>query len=186
MNILSYLEQTLPQNSQAIEIGVFKGGFSRKFLRRCNPARLILIDPWVSVDDPAHRSAWYHSERGNDMEAIYNDIRTQLRPEIDAGRVEIYRSTSAEVLPNQPDGAFDFIFVDGDHLYEPALLDLKVSFQKLKRGGIMLIDDYKMDAKFWWGDGVVRAVHDFLAQHSSNILLEKVTDGQIVVKKIGS
>lgn len=184
MNILRYLERTLPQQSHAIEIGVFRGAFSRRFLRRCNPEKLILVDPWINVDDPAHQSAWYHSARGNDMESIYNNVRTQMSTEVDNGRVEIHRSKSSEILPNLPDCAFDFIFVDGDHLYEPVSFDLNVSFQKLKHGGIMLIDDYKIDPKFWWGDDVVRAVHDFLAKHSSNILLEQISAGQIIVKKV--
>jgi predicted O-methyltransferase YrrM len=185
MNVMRYLQETLPQHSHAIEIGVFKGRFSRKLLRRCNPAKLILIDPWVNVDDHAHRSAWYHSARGNDMDSIYNEVQAKMKQEIETGRVEIHRSTSAEILPMQPDGAFDFIFVDGDHLYDPVLFDLKMSFQKLKQGGMLLIDDYKVDAKFWWGDDVVRAVHDFLAEYSSKVLLEKIEDGQVIVKKIG-
>ena len=39
---------------------------------------------------------------------------------------------------------YDFVFVDGDHDYEPALFDLQCSAKLLEPGGFMLIDDVNL------------------------------------------
>jgi predicted O-methyltransferase YrrM len=186
MNVLKFLAENLPQNSKAIEIGVFKGNFSRRFIRRCSPEKFILIDPWAAVSDQAHKHAWYHIDRGNDMDVIYNDVITRMEKNIQSGVVDIHRATSSVILPTLATGTFDFIFIDGDHLYTPLTFDLNHSFKLMKVGGIMLIDDYVMSDKFWWGDDVIRATHDFLSNHSSQVRIEKIHENQILVRKTSS
>ena len=44
------------------------------------------------------------------------------------------------------DGTFDVIYVDGDHTEGGALFDLNLSWQLLKAGGVMIIDDYFDDS----------------------------------------
>tara|TARA_R110000868_G_scaffold155324_4_gene381735 strand:- start:189 stop:668 length:480 start_codon:yes stop_codon:yes gene_type:complete len=50
------------------------------------------------------------------------------------------------VLATQPDSEFDFIYVDGSHLAKDVLSDACLSWPMLKRGGVMVFDDYM------WGD----------------------------------
>jgi hypothetical protein len=45
---------------------------------------------------------------------------------------------------------FDFIYVDGDHNATGVIQDLVLSWELLKVGGIMLMDDYEMEAKDPW------------------------------------
>lgn len=45
---------------------------------------------------------------------------------------------------------FDFIYVDGDHHASSVLQDLVLSWSLLKKGGMLLIDDYEMEARDPW------------------------------------
>jgi hypothetical protein len=66
-----------------MEIGAWKGDFSRETLKYLNPVHLYLVDPWAaycpfSIDDKESYSArWYGgsiAKSQEDMEKIYTDI----------------------------------------------------------------------------------------------------------------
>jgi predicted O-methyltransferase YrrM len=56
-------------------------------------------------------------------------------------RVTIHRALSDAVLPTLG-GAFDFIYIDGDHRPFAVLSDAVHSWPRLKVGGILIFDDY--------------------------------------------
>jgi predicted O-methyltransferase YrrM len=62
---------------------------------------------------------------------------------------------SAKTADNYKDEEFDFIFVDGDHSYEQAKLDITAWYPKLKKGGIIAGDDYHPNHI-----GVIKAVDE--------------------------
>lgn len=49
---------------------------------------------------------------------------------------------SKEWLENNQDKEFDFIYIDGDHSAEAVKNDVKLSWNILKQGGILALDDY--------------------------------------------
>lgn len=63
-------------------------------------------------------------------------------------RVIMYDESSFEILTHLLclKKSFDFIYVDGDHNASNLLQDLVLSWKLLKVGGIILIDDYEMEA----------------------------------------
>jgi hypothetical protein len=184
MRLMRDLRDFVPQGGSAIEIGVFKAGFSQAFLQAFAPRLLVLIDPWESVLDDRHRHAWYHVASGQDMAAIHAQVLADLAAPIAEGRVQVHRSRSAVVLPGLPDGAFDLVYVDGDHLYEAVMHDLTLGFAKLRVGGLLLADDYGSNPKFWWGDDVVRAVGDFVATHPKRAVLRQTLRGRAYIQRL--
>ena len=69
------------------------------------------------------------------------------------GDVIVYQEPSFKILTsfNEQDlFTFDFIYVDGDHNATGVLKDLVLSWERLKVGGIMLMDDYEMEVKDPW------------------------------------
>lgn len=56
--------------------------------------------------------------------------------------------------------------------------DLDIYGRKVKKGGLLFLDDYVLGN--WWGDGVTRAVHEFLAAGGSTILFK--IGNQIAIK----
>ncbi|WP_374441017.1 class I SAM-dependent methyltransferase [Stella sp.] len=173
----------LPRGGVGAEIGVYKGGFSQQLLQVANPRRLHLIDPWKVFDDPRYRASWYGTAvaRGQaEMDAIHEGVRQQFARRIADGSVVIERSTSAEASGRFPNDYFDWVYIDGDHTYEAVRDDLRLYLPKVRPGGFIAGDDYALGN--WWGDGVVRAVHEFVA--ANPVVVRLVLGSQFVLRRL--
>ncbi len=56
-------------------------------------------------------------------------------------RVKIFQSTSKHFLKNSND-AFDFVYIDGSHIAKDVIADAVLSWDRLKRNGVLVFDDY--------------------------------------------
>jgi hypothetical protein len=174
----------LPRNSVGAEIGVFKGDFSAQIIRRVAPKRLYLIDPWRSVTTSSHRKALYGMDNRSqdDMDDLASQVAERFAAEIRSRRVKILRAPSSEALAAIPDESLDWIYIDGDHTFEGVLEDLRLSYQKVRKGGFICGDDYRLGN--WFADGVVRGLHTFLAELGSAVVLVFVIDGQFFMRRL--
>ena len=174
----------LPRNSVGAEVGVFKGDFSALILKQVSPKKLYLIDPWLSVDSGIYRVAMYGSQRRSqaDMDDIAAEVATRFSREVGGDQIAIVRQASATALSRMSDGALDWIYIDGDHTYQAVVQDLTLAFQKVKAGGLIAGDDYTLGN--WFTDGVVRGLHQFLAEQGSAVKIVFVIDGQFMLRKI--
>jgi hypothetical protein len=153
----------LPKRSVGVEIGVWAGDLSAAILRTVRPARLHLLDPWAFAPDQAYEKAWYGGTRAGsqaEMDEVYERVLQRFETEIADGVVVIHRSPSAEAAARFEDGSLDWVYVDGNHLYDYVRADLELFGPKLRPGGLLAGDDY--GAAGWWDDGVRRAVDRFL------------------------
>jgi hypothetical protein len=153
----------MPQRSVCAEIGVWQGEFSARILFSVRPVRLHLIDPWLYM--PAYPHALYggeHAKSQADMDAIHARVIRRFRND---SRVVIHRQRSADAAGCFSDGCFDWVYVDGDHIYPRVLSDLHAFWPKIKPGGFLTGDDYA--GAGWWENGVRRAVDDFVAETGS-------------------
>ena len=177
----SGLLDLLPKGSIGCEIGVWKGDFSLQILETVEPRELHLVDPWRFADEAGYDRAWYggaHAHSQDDMNQIYEGVKKRLRVPIEQGVVVIHRSESATAAPTFPDGYFDWIYIDGNHLYEYVIADLVGFTPKVKHGGLLTGDDYA--TRGWWDDGVRRAVDEFAAAGT----VEPVSlDDQFILKR---
>lgn len=154
----------LPNRSVGAEVGVWKGDFSARILEVVRPARLHLIDPWAFEADARYGEAWYGggiARSQAEMDAVYESVRRRFADEIAQGVVVVHRRPSADVGPEFEDESFDWVYIDGNHLYELVRRDLEIFGAKVRRGGLIAGDDY--DVPGWWGDGVTRAVDEVVA-----------------------
>jgi hypothetical protein len=154
----------LPRASVGAEIGVWQGDFSARILRTVRPAKLHLIDPWMFMGADEYRDAWYGGKLAADqaaMDDIHASVLRRFAREIAAGVVEVHRFTSVEAASRFPAAYFDWVYVDGNHLYEAVRADLELYGARLRAGGLLAGDDYGLPG--WWEDGVTRAVDDLLA-----------------------
>lgn len=169
-------------DGDGIEVGVWRGDFSARILQRCAPRRLTLIDPWRVNLKPEYSRAWY-GERTSQatMDGNHAFVLDRFQDEIARGAVRVDRRPSAEALADMPQESADFIYVDGDHTYDSVLSDLRLGYRVLKTGGLLCGDDYWLGG--WWGDGVVRALHQ--AASEMKVLIEMIQDAQYVLRKLG-
>ncbi len=59
-------------------------------------------------------------------------------------RVEIQKGFSRQILRKLPLNCFDIIYVDGGHSMSDVFMDLGLSWDLLKVGGIAILDDYRI------------------------------------------
>jgi hypothetical protein len=156
------LVKMLPQHAVGAEVGVWKGDFSASLLRFTQPNRLHLIDPWIfQADLPM---AWYGGLAAGsqvEMDAISESVRLRFATEIGQGTVEVHQATSTDALARIDDSSLDWIYIDGNHLYEGVRDDLVAALPKIRPGGLIACDDYGSPG--WWEDGVRKAVDEFVA-----------------------
>jgi Methyltransferase domain len=159
------LLELLPRGSVGAEIGVWRGDFSSRLLRVVRPARLHLIDPWRFEGGADYEGAWYGgaiAKNQPDMDDVYESVRLRFAGEAESGVVVIHRGPSAQIGMEFDDAYFDWVYIDGNHLYEHVREDLEIFATKVKSGGLITGDDYGV--RGWWEDGVKRAVDEFVAR----------------------
>lgn len=185
------LLRSMPTNAICAEIGVWQGDFSAQILSETRPAKLHLIDPWQVVHDDAHRRAWWSANRitQDEMDAMSRDVRQRFTREIASDQVAIHRVSSVDAASLFPDGHFDWVYLDADHVYEAVRADTEAWSRKVKPGGFITGDDYIDYEKMFWGAGVQRAVSEFVgggsaelvAVHADQYILKKRSDASLKV-----
>jgi methyltransferase family protein len=172
----------IPSNAVCAEIGVYKGDFSELILEHA-PKKLHLVDPWMFEVDLAYAGSWYGGTLGKSqakMNTIYKSVISRFRFEIRSEVVEVHRNTSAKACSQFPDNYFDWIYVDGNHLYEFVKLDLEMFLPKVKVRGLVAGDDYGSPG--WWQDGVTKAVDEAVASGRFDKLL--IENHQFLLRKL--
>lgn len=180
-----FLLEMLPAASVGAEIGVHLGDFSQAILDIVEPTHLHLIDPWKHEPSPTYEAAWYGGQADHgqeEMDERYAGVLARFDLEIGAGRVTVHRGQSDEVLRALPDESLDWVYIDGNHLYDFVANDLRLSLAKVKPGGLVTGDDYAEGG--WWEGGVKRAVDELAAQGAAQLVL--VENGQYVFKRPGA
>ena len=131
--------------TKGAEIGVDGGTFADYMFGVIPGLELIGVDPWV------------RDIRNKDSSRKKRQAENAL-----AGKAwRQMHMTSEEAAPQIPDWSLDFIYIDGNHRFDFAMLDLILWARKVRQGGIIAGHDYY---RFRDG-GVVPAVDVFTHQH---------------------
>jgi hypothetical protein len=177
-----FLLATLPRNSVGAEIGVHQGDFAALMLDIVQPSHLHLIDPWKFETGPEYQRAKFGGRATGgqaEMDQRYAKVCARFQAETHAGQVIVHRGFSHQVMAAFPDAFFDWVYIDGNHLYEFAKQDIELAFRKTKPGGFITGDDYNDGG--WWQGGVKRAVDEFVQTHQ--VRLVTVRSDQFVIQR---
>ena len=112
-----HLLRQLPRASVGAEIGVFEGDFTRRILAAVEPRMLHLIDPWVFQRDrpqTIYGGRVPRVQSQQDMDRMYLKVKTRFA----SARTRIHRGYSAAVADQLEDGCLDWVYIDGNHLYQ--------------------------------------------------------------------
>ncbi|UWR04208.1 class I SAM-dependent methyltransferase [Ruegeria conchae] len=174
--------RTMPHGKLSIEIGVWRGEFSRILLDELKPSKLCLIDPWGVQPDADGGASLAGARSQNDMDRIYEAVKNTYASEIAKGQVSVIRDFSVPALRLFEDQSIGFAYLDGDHSYEGVKADLDAVLPKMIEGGVIMLDDYHR--RGWWKDGVMRAFHEFLGANSAGLRLKAIKGAQVAVQKL--
>lgn len=171
------LSKYLPKSAIGAEIGVFKGDFSPTLLKHADPKELHLIDPWFHLEP-----AWEWASGNKSTVDALTGILQELKPEINKNRVFVHVQDDLIALRNFSDGYFDWVYLDSSHEYEHTKKELEILHNKVKKGGIIAGDDWRIDTTHPHY-GVYKAIQEFLAVHDYEILYASETDLQWFLRK---
>lgn len=136
-----------------------------------NESKLYCIDPWEDYDE--------YPEYKNKQTTIYNTFMTNIENSGMKNKIIINRGYSNNEIPKFEDDFFDIIYIDGNHEPEYVLEDAVLSFRKLKKGGIMIFDDYG-----WGGpDLTKKGIDGFLFGYHKRITYIGERQTQVFVRK---
>jgi hypothetical protein len=178
----AFLLEMLPKNSVGAEIGVHKGEFSEKILEVVHPKQLHLIDPWKHESSAVYQCALYggHAKNGQDeMDRRCADVCARFQAQLSGEQVKIHRGFSTDVLGRFADDFFDWVYIDGNHLYDYVKKDIDLSFRKTKIGGLVTGDDYMEGG--WWEGGVKKAVDEFAKTPAAQLV--EIRNNQFVFRR---
>lgn len=170
----------IKNGTSGIEIGVWKGSTTRRFLQK-NLSSLTLIDPW-SIDPYkklgqsefdsylSKYSTLVKSEDEENFQSYYDEVYEEVYAEFgNLKNVNIFRGTSSQWFENWNGEQVDWIYIDGDHTYEGALYDLNLSVEVVKKGGLIIGDDYKWKENCG-KEGVTQAANEFSKSNGFEII----------------
>src|SRR6266481_2167623 len=151
------LEEWVKQNgwTKGVEIGVFHGVTFFHLLKNCPNLHLTGIDvfePQPHKDEQFDEGG--RSYNGDKLPEEYIRIKKEAEERFPE-RSKVIKSESANYAKNVPDHSLDFVFIDGDHLYESVKLDIVSWLPKIRPGGVICGHDIDMP-------GVRRAVDEMV------------------------
>lgn len=158
------------KNPVILEIGIHKGDFSEELLRKLNPKKLILVDPWIAYSDLIYQKSWYGNTQysnQNIQDQYFLDVNKRFEKDILENKIQLCRKTSDEFfLENK--SIFDLIYIDGNHLFEFVKKDIENSLKFINNDGLIVLDDYGL--KGWWLDGITKAVKYYEKEKTIKII----------------
>ncbi|WP_176461787.1 class I SAM-dependent methyltransferase [Anaeromicrobium sediminis] len=145
-----------------LEIGVYKAGFLKDVLGRndLKISRYTGIDPYLGAENDPYLGLYWKNK--SDADKIYEE---SLNVFTDSGNT-LVRTTSQEFYKSlKPNDVYDLIIIDGDHTFNSALWDLHFWFKRVKKGGMLIADDYaNVDTP-----DVTRAINTFIKVNEHKI-----------------
>ena len=180
MTILEQREDILrliPKNSKIIEIGVFKGDFSKQIFQICEPSELNLIDIFAGRMGSGDKNG--ENFEFIQLEHYYEHLLNFFEKNTN---VKLLKGLSDDVFKKLPDDHYDLIYIDASHEYDCVKKDLENSFNKIKNGGYITGHDYEIQ-RF---PGVIKAVEEFCEKNNQSIEFltkEKLPSFAIKIKK---
>jgi hypothetical protein len=130
---LSLLNKLVP-GGRGVEIGVFKGQFSKEILDIWD-GKLYMVDVWRGLGEEYQDM----SNHNNHSEAYLNTMQSIIGLE---ERAIMIRSASSDCIDLFENESLDFIYIDANHAYDFVKEDIDLWFPKLKKGGIFSGHDY--------------------------------------------
>ena len=136
-----------------LEIGSFEGKSTVWFLENIlqnKNSTITCVDPWMNYSqDQDSLNSYFKGE--NEWDLINRKTKEIFLHNIvesgDSGKVIIRQGFSDKVLPCliTEQKMYDIIFIDGNHTAPYVIMDSVMSWPLLKKGGIMIFDDYNWE-----------------------------------------
>jgi len=132
------------------EVGVWEGRNAVNIFENIPGVKLFLVDPYIN-------HAYVRKARTEER-----IVRAKARAHrgMKARNKKFIELMSEEAVKQFKDESLDFVYIDAEHTYNQAMLDIILWERKVKKGGIVSGHDYYSDPKH--GVDVKSAVNDYV------------------------
>jgi len=145
--MIIYLSKQKKKSLIDIEIGVLRGANAYSIMQHLDIKQLYLVDPYIIYDDGTN----YYPNRSKDLEIAKRTLK------IFKNKIkfifQLSEDAHKEFLPN----TVDFVYIDGNHLYDWVKKDIEFYYPLVKKGGFIGGHDFRADC-----EGLCRAVLEFV------------------------
>jgi len=134
-----------------VELGTSRGVYAETICQNCAGVKLFTIDPYLP------------SEHINS--SVHDEAKARLAPY----NYEMIVKKSNEAVHQFEDESIDFVYIDGNHMYDYTMEDIITWNRKVKLGGIVAGHDYRRYAskisRRW---KVIEAINHYTSMHNIN------------------
>ena len=114
-----FILEVMPKNAVCAEIGVCEGTYTQHIIKITHPKKLHLVEPFPSK---------YFEEN---------------MKHFDECDIEIHQSKFENT--KFPNNYFDWLYLDNGHKFRESINQLKIAYNKVKKGGWIIGDDYRKE-----------------------------------------
>jgi predicted O-methyltransferase YrrM len=153
---------------KCLEVGCYEGQTSNWLLNNTN-AVLTVMDTFAGGQDLPDEV----------------DLLQRFKDNTEAHKDRIYieKGKSQEKLREEAPESYDFAYIDGSHLAGDTLEDAVLAFRLLRKGGIMIFDDYTWGAGMGFYDIPRTGIDAFVLVFGNQLeVLER--NSQMVIRKM--
>lgn len=162
INYYNYRQEFLelfPTNSIGLELGVFKGDFSKLILQIVKPSEFHLIDVWWTLYGDYYPNWEGYTDNGNlKTKEAYDELISNISEFQDVCCVHV--GDDLEILEGFTDNYFDWVYIDSSHNYSHTKKELLLLDRKVKVDGFITGHDWRPDRNHIH-NGVYQAVIEF-------------------------
>lgn len=141
--IWEHLIPLMSERKKFLEIGAFEGRATVWMIENMmeDGGEIVCIDTWQGGEEHINGEM-------NNAKANFNHNILAVREKFPNRNVTAIEGLSHQWLPAliQDNQAFDFIYIDGSHIAKDVMTDACMAWPMLKKGGVIVFDDYM------WGD----------------------------------
>lgn len=163
-SLLTSVKSQLGDISIAIEVGVWRGDYSKSIINTLEPATFHGIDPYELYEGYTDKPDEYEFASQKNLDVLFGKVSKAFQGfNHDYGSTNslLVRQLGVNYASQFEDNSIDFVYLDGDHKYEPVKAEIDAWWPKVKKGGILAGHDY-IERSHIEEFGVIRAVDEFI------------------------
>jgi len=143
--VWQHLIPMLPERKNFLEIGAFEGRATAWIVENMmvDGGEIVCIDTWAGGEEHVNGEMSGAEERFDHNVKV---LETKYPNRVIHKWKELSTAGLSVLHYDHTKNYFDFIYIDGSHIAKDVLTDACMSWPLLKKGGIMVFDDYL------WGD----------------------------------
>ena len=171
LNFLTNNFKGIKNIKDILEIGSYEGRSSIFFLKNFTGSNITCVDTWQGSDE---HNSFDFKEIENNFD--HNTSNYQLK------NLLIKEKMTSDNFFQKNQKNFDLIYVDGDHSSHQVKIDINNSWNSLKPGGFLILDDY-----MWWYYKELKKnpstpINEFIKENLNGIS-KLIVWHQVIIKK---